>query len=81
MKLSQLNVSTELEAVEFPERPDMTDGQPVVVSRTGDDGPNGHPMVRVSGTFAAVTTWLSTEYGMQDEDIKAMIPDFEVKLP
>lgn len=79
MQLKDTQVSIELEAVEYPERPDMADGQPVTVTRTGDDGPNGHPIVKVAGKFPAVVTWLSKGYGMLDDDIMETVPSFQLE--
>jgi hypothetical protein len=56
------------------------DGDPAVTaSYTGDHGPNGQPMYKITGKVPAVLNWLSESYGCLADDVLQYIPELRLE--
>lgn len=71
---TKVSIQVELEVLDG-----MARGHKVTIAPTGDHGPNGWPMGKITGRYPDLILWLGSVYGLDDDDILAYIPSFQLE--
>ena len=66
--------------IEIERDEDTTGNHPVTIQATGDIGPNGLLMYRVTGKFPAVARWLVDVFGLDYDALLDHITEFRLPL-